>query len=74
MEINRFGQLINNILELIGKKQEDNSEKIEMLRKVEERLLFLVEARDHIMLIKKDDTTALEIKLRMKHRGDNLKK
>jgi hypothetical protein len=45
-----------------------------MLRKVEERLLFLVEAREHILSTRKDETTSLEQDQRKKHRADNLKK
>lgn len=47
-QINKLSFLISNILEKIGIKQEDQSDKLEMLRKIEQRLNYLSEARDYI--------------------------
>ena len=47
-QVARLQLLITKLLEKIDLKQEDKSDIIEMLRKIEVRLDYLSEARDHI--------------------------
>jgi hypothetical protein len=43
-----MSHLISKLLEKTKQKQEDESDKIEMLKKIEMRVHFLFEAREHI--------------------------
>eukprot|EP00347_Sterkiella_histriomuscorum_P006295 403353317 len=47
-QINKLSSLISSVLEKVGIKQEDQSDKLEMLRKIDHKLDYLVEAKEHI--------------------------
>lgn len=61
-------------MEGIDIKQEDQGDKIEMLRKIEHHLDFLSEARDYIHKIKRKELEAEETKQHGERRGERLMK
>lgn len=74
-DIKRLGQLINSLLEKVGIKHDDQSDKIEMLRKIELRLNFLCAARDYIYNSnQKKELEEKEKELHVKRKEENIKK
>lgn len=74
-QINKLSNLISYFCEKAGIKHEDQSDKIEMLRKIELKLNFLVEAREHNLLgNKKKDLEEKEKELHNYRKAENIKK
>ena len=73
-QILKLGELVSSLLNKIGMKQEDQSDKIEMLRKIEVKLNFLVEARGYIVKTQLKDLNKMEFELHNERRDKKIKK
>eukprot|EP00347_Sterkiella_histriomuscorum_P005172 403357620 len=73
--INKLNSLISIILEKAGIKQDDQTDKIEMLRKIEQKLNYLAEAKDYIANgNKKKDLDVKEKELHIMRKEQNIQK
>ncbi|CDW84021.1 UNKNOWN [Stylonychia lemnae] len=74
-QLGKLSSLISNLLEKVGIKQEDQSNKLEMIRKIEQKLLYLTEARDFIAIgNKKKDLEKKEVELHNNRKQERIQK
>ena len=74
-KLTKLSQIIGTILDKVNIKQEDQSDKIDMLRKIEFQLNFLLEAKEYIKLGPKRRELEDKMKeLNTRHKEDRIKR